>query len=361
MLDTRNRAQPYRNLAEECRRLATSSASRQVKNRYLLMAQDYMRLADLREEALAKRIPATAEEDAALAAAMTSRFCAPWRIVEIPHGFAVDDAAGQQVAVFYGLADPNAARETDFLTIDEARQMAVDFAKLPEVAGLRLAEMRAAVPKSTSLEPDEWMPTPSVSRPSDPLPKRISNRTKSLIAIAVAALPAGYFIFGYFDRPVDVAHVPQAATDRPPVQSSSVREADPPSTKAAGITVEGRAEPEVQTAPLPAPPDTKLPASSDAKSPPPSDAKLPAPSNAKPPAVSSNTRPSEGHIQVGPPQPERGRQSFAASRDDSTCLPSASAVRENHPGAWPSWTLRAPGHENTRCWYPATRTTAHEH
>jgi hypothetical protein len=45
----------------------------------------------------------------------------------------------------------------------------------------------------------------------------------------------------------------------------------------------------------------------------------------------------------------------------SPCLPSASAVRQEHPGAWPSWTLRGPGHEGDKCWYPATRTTAHNH
>jgi hypothetical protein len=64
---------------------------------------------------------------------MTTRFPAPWRIVEIPNGFAVDDASGQQLGVFYGRADPNAAGHTGFLTIDEARQMAVDFARLPEL------------------------------------------------------------------------------------------------------------------------------------------------------------------------------------------------------------------------------------
>jgi hypothetical protein len=64
---------------------------------------------------------------------MTSRFPAPWRIVEIPNGFAVDDASGQQLGVFYGRTDPNTAGHTGFLTIDEARQMAVDFAKLPEL------------------------------------------------------------------------------------------------------------------------------------------------------------------------------------------------------------------------------------
>src|SRR5260370_17439828 len=65
--------------------------------------------------------------------AMTTRFPAPWRIVEIPNGFAVDDASGQQLGVFYGRADPNAAGHTGFLTIEEARQMAVDFARLPEL------------------------------------------------------------------------------------------------------------------------------------------------------------------------------------------------------------------------------------
>ena len=65
--------------------------------------------------------------------AWTSRFPAPWRIVEIPRGFAVEDAAGQQLAVLYGRSDPNVAGHTGFLTMDEARQIAVDFARLPEL------------------------------------------------------------------------------------------------------------------------------------------------------------------------------------------------------------------------------------
>jgi hypothetical protein len=53
---------------------------------------------------------------------------------------------------------------------------------------------------------------------------------------------------------------------------------------------------------------------------------------------------------------ERERPVYPASVHVSTCFPSASAVRQDHPEAWPSWTLRAPGHEGTRCWYAATRT-----
>jgi hypothetical protein len=37
----------YRDLAEECRRLAASTLSGQMKNRYLLMAKDYNLVADL--------------------------------------------------------------------------------------------------------------------------------------------------------------------------------------------------------------------------------------------------------------------------------------------------------------------------
>ena len=51
MLDAWNRAEHYRDLADECRRLATSTLSRQMKKRYLLMAKDYILLADVEEQA----------------------------------------------------------------------------------------------------------------------------------------------------------------------------------------------------------------------------------------------------------------------------------------------------------------------
>ena len=64
---------------------------------------------------------------------MTSRFPGPWRIAEFPNGFAVHDAAGRQLGFFYGRADPNMAGHADFLMIDDARQIAVDFRMLPEL------------------------------------------------------------------------------------------------------------------------------------------------------------------------------------------------------------------------------------
>ena len=41
MLDALNRAERYRELAEECRRLAATSLSAQMRTRYSCMAQDY--------------------------------------------------------------------------------------------------------------------------------------------------------------------------------------------------------------------------------------------------------------------------------------------------------------------------------
>ena len=45
---------------------------------------------------------------------------------------------------------------------------------------------------------------------------------------------------------------------------------------------------------------------------------------------------------------------FSSSAAASPCLSSASAVRQEHPGSWPSWTLRAQGHEGVKCWFPTT-------
>jgi hypothetical protein len=65
MLDTLYRAERYRDLAEECRRLATTTLSSQMKNRYSLMAKDYILLADVEDQAHAftprrlERMPGT--------------------------------------------------------------------------------------------------------------------------------------------------------------------------------------------------------------------------------------------------------------------------------------------------------------
>ena len=64
MWDALNRAESYRDLAEECRRLAASSLSPQMRNRFSKMADDYSTLAEgrtsLRELAVLVRVAATA-------------------------------------------------------------------------------------------------------------------------------------------------------------------------------------------------------------------------------------------------------------------------------------------------------------
>jgi hypothetical protein len=61
------------------------------------------------------------------------RFPPPWRVVELPGGYAVEDANGQWLCTFYGRAEPNVAQQAGDLTLDEARQLAANFARLPEL------------------------------------------------------------------------------------------------------------------------------------------------------------------------------------------------------------------------------------
>src|SRR4029077_19272359 len=101
------------------------------------------------------------------AGTVTNRFPTPWRIVEMPTGFAVEDANGLQVGVFYGGCDPNIAGHTGFLTIDEARELAVNFAKLPEL--FKRNSTRSEFTKPAPQPSREAVQKHNGGRPSTPL------------------------------------------------------------------------------------------------------------------------------------------------------------------------------------------------
>jgi hypothetical protein len=60
---------------------------------------------------------------------MTRRLPAPWTVEEIAGGFRVVDANGLAVVYVYGSDHPASAAEK--LTLDEARRVAANVAKLP--------------------------------------------------------------------------------------------------------------------------------------------------------------------------------------------------------------------------------------
>jgi hypothetical protein len=319
---------------------------------------------------------------------MTSRFPGPWRIAEFRNGFGVYDATGRQLSFFYGRTlprtNPDTVGQTSFLMLDEARQLAVDFTRLPELLNQTLARNEVAasseddklgklktnrspqdepetshllrdaqlsvftvtgspsaktattIRRSIPFEPDRRRPTRMLRGRRD----RVSIWTIFLIAVVVP--PAGYFVFGDSDRPVSPrapsgirsieslpSRVVQAAAAIPPVEFLPLPEPQAPNAAVVGTNAESRIEPEVRTALSTVPLDTK---------------------------------PTENRIEARQPQtlPQKEGQSFTPSQEDFTCFPSALAVRQSYPGRWPSWTLRAPGHESTRCWY-ARRATAHDH
>jgi hypothetical protein len=86
-------------------------------------------------------------------------------------------------------------------------------------------------------------------------------------------------------------------------------------------------------------------------------------SNATVESDAASLQPAARLIEARSPQTlaEKGKSLSATSGHDSSCYASASAVLQNYPGGWPTWTLKAPGHEGTMCWYAAPRPRGSDH
>ena len=61
------------------------------------------------------------------------RFPPPWTVEAIEAGFKVIDANKQSIAYVYGHADKRDAETAKSLTLDEARRIASNIAKLPSL------------------------------------------------------------------------------------------------------------------------------------------------------------------------------------------------------------------------------------
>jgi hypothetical protein len=61
------------------------------------------------------------------------RFPPPWSVEELDACFIVSDSAGQKLAYIYFDEEPGRRSAAKLLTKDEARRVAANFARLPEL------------------------------------------------------------------------------------------------------------------------------------------------------------------------------------------------------------------------------------
>jgi hypothetical protein len=64
------------------------------------------------------------------------RFPPPWRAEPFPGAYVVRDANGQSIAYLYRRDNEAEARQAKVLTTDEARRIAANIARLPDLLGM---------------------------------------------------------------------------------------------------------------------------------------------------------------------------------------------------------------------------------
>jgi hypothetical protein len=231
-------------------------------------------------------------------------------------------------------------------------------AQLPPILGLPQLGPHRALPTRVSIDVDKLIPRPRWRRPD----RAFLGGVAFLVAGTIALVWAGYSVIESWLPAVDFLEAPShASSETRLVPLSPLPQAVLPSGS------EAATEPQLTMLTEDKPTENGI----EARSP----RILPATEYR---ATTGETRATPGSNSVHQASPRssadalldgqdtkpligRERQLVAASIQVSTCFPSASAVRQEHPEAWPSWTLRAAGHEGTKCWHAASRATAGDH
>jgi hypothetical protein len=256
---------------------------------------------------------------------------------------------------------PKTDAQFDFLGVSfRPPQQEQEICRLPRAA--QLPPITGSPPIEPSMTVSTEAPSICTTVPSPMLPLARNARSvwkRFLIASAMSALVVGYLMYGSSHRGSEIA-----SPSVPP--SIPMSEDVPQPAGLSSVNVEGRVEPEAQANLLqPGAPSRikRVEIETDAKSSPPPQ---PIENRATLDETSALSTPNSV-TQVSPALPPDAvldtqnmnsqveRKQRIVGNQVSTCYPSASAVRQEHPQAWPSWTMRALGHEGTRCWYPGTR------
>jgi hypothetical protein len=236
--------------------------------------------------------------------------------------------------------------------------------QLSRIPGVPSIDSQRLVP-TRIIDVDKLMPM-STLRPAR---RAFSGGTAFLFVGTIAAAWAGYLVVASWPPAMDFVERPSRASSEPQlVPLSALAQAVLPSTRLKGLTTGSEAAPEPHLTMLSEdkPPENGIEAS------------LPQTLSATKYKATTGEGNVPGSISAQQTSPKSGADAALVGQDTkpliereslvspasvqvSTCFPSASAVRQEYPEAWPSWTLRAAGHEGTKCWHAATRATVHEH
>jgi hypothetical protein len=235
-------------------------------------------------------------------------------------------------------------------------------AQLSPISDLAAIDSQRTIPTRVSIDLNK-LPKRTLQRPR----RAFSGGTGFLVAGTIAAAWAGYFVVASRPPAVDFEAPSRALSETRLVPLSALPQADLRSTRLKGLTAGDKAAPEPQLTVISEskPPENWI------------EPRLPQTLSAmeyKATTGERNERPESSLVEQA--SPKSGADAAVRGLDIkplienlvspagvqvSACFPSASAVRQEYPEAWPSWTLRAAGHEGTKCWHATTRATAHDH